>query len=309
MRYLSDASHKLPCLDPWFITGLVDAEGCFRISIIKDTRTKTGWQVFCNFQIDLHIRDLTLLQQIQTYFGGYGGIYTKTGGVGYIYKISSLSHITEVIIPHFDLFPLKSDKLADFMLFKLIIAKIQLKEHLTLEGVKDIVAIRASLNKGLSDELKASFPNVTPYPRFVRTSYHLIPNPYWMAGFVSGEGCFYVGVKKSPNYKTGYQVVLEFSVSQHSRDEQLLIGFISFFGCGKFNSNNRWVTFRVHKFIDVQSKIIPFFQQYKIVGCKLADFQDFIRIAELVKEKGHLNDKGLAEIQKIKEGMNNGRYE
>jgi hypothetical protein len=64
------------------------------------------------------------------------------------------------------------------MLFKLIIAKIQLKEHLTLEGVKDIVAIRASLNKGLSDELKASFPNVTPYPRFVRTSDHLIPNPY-----------------------------------------------------------------------------------------------------------------------------------
>jgi hypothetical protein len=88
VRYLSDTSHKLPSLDPWFITGLVDAEGCFRTSIIKDTRTKTGWQVVCNFQIDLHIRDLTLLQQIQTYFGGYGGIYTKTGGVGYTYKIS-----------------------------------------------------------------------------------------------------------------------------------------------------------------------------------------------------------------------------
>jgi hypothetical protein len=50
-----------------------------------------------------------------------------------------------------------------------------------------------------------------------------------MAGFVSGEGCFYVGVKKSSNYKIGYQVVLEFSVSQHRRDEQLLKGFISFF--------------------------------------------------------------------------------
>jgi hypothetical protein len=139
-----------------------------------------------------------------------------------------------------------------------------------------------------------------------------------MAGFVSGEGCFYVGVKKSSNYKTGYQVVLEFSVSQHRRDEQLLNpggdaehGFISFFDCGKFNSysNISWATFRVHKFIDVQSKIIPFFQQYKIVGLKLEDFKDFIRIAEIVKEKGHLNDKGLAEIQKIKVGMNKGRYE
>lgn len=229
VRYFSDTSHKLQSLDPWFITGLVDAEGCFRISIMKNTKNKTGWQVAYNFQIDLHIRDYTLLQQIQTYFGGYGGIYTKQRGEGYTYKISSLSQITEVIIPHFDLFPLKSEKLADFMLFKLILEKIQLKQHLTMEGVKEIVAIRASLNKGLSDELKASFPNITPYPRFVRTSSLLITNPHWMAGFVSGEGCFYVGVKKSSNYKIGYQVVLEFSVSQHRRDEQLLKGFISFF--------------------------------------------------------------------------------
>ncbi len=45
------------------------------------------------------------------------------------------------------------------------------------------------------------------------------------------------------------------------------------------------------------------------MGLKLEDFKDFIRIAEIVKEKGHLNDKGLAEIQKIKVGMNKGRYE
>jgi hypothetical protein len=30
------------------------------------------------------------------------------------------------------------------MLFKSIIEKIQLKEHLTMEGIKDVVALRAS---------------------------------------------------------------------------------------------------------------------------------------------------------------------
>jgi|SRR5690606_17451462 len=111
------------------------------------------------------------------------------GGVGYTYKVSSLSHITEVIIPHFDLFPLKSDKLADFMLFKSIIEKIQLKEHLTMEGIKDVVALRASLNKGLSEELKASFPDVTPYPRFVRSSSHLTPLVEWQ-GLYQERGVF-----------------------------------------------------------------------------------------------------------------------
>lgn len=38
-------------------------------------------------------------------------------------------------------------------------------EHLTIEGLRRIIAIRASMNKGLSDELKKAFPNVTPVSR------------------------------------------------------------------------------------------------------------------------------------------------
>jgi len=34
-----------------------------------------------------------------------------------------------------------------------------------LEGLQKIVAIRASLNKGLTDNLKAAFPNIIPVPR------------------------------------------------------------------------------------------------------------------------------------------------
>jgi len=36
------------------------------------------------------------------------------------------------------------------------------KEHLTLEGLRQIVAIRASMNRGLSEELKLAFPDVVP---------------------------------------------------------------------------------------------------------------------------------------------------
>lgn len=38
-------------------------------------------------------------------------------------------------------------------------------EHLTMEGVEKIVAIRGSINLGLSEELKNSFPTITPVPR------------------------------------------------------------------------------------------------------------------------------------------------
>ena len=42
---------------------------------------------------------------------------------------------------------------------------IERREHLSLEGLRQIVAIRASMNRGLSDELSAAFPDVVPVVR------------------------------------------------------------------------------------------------------------------------------------------------
>jgi hypothetical protein len=38
-------------------------------------------------------------------------------------------------------------------------------EHLTVEGIQKIVSIKASMNNGLSDLLKNSFPNIIPVQR------------------------------------------------------------------------------------------------------------------------------------------------
>jgi hypothetical protein len=42
---------------------------------------------------------------------------------------------------------------------------IQNKKHLTADGLKEIVSIKASMNLGLSESLKAVFPNVIPVSR------------------------------------------------------------------------------------------------------------------------------------------------
>lgn len=55
-------------LDPNLITGFTDAEGCFMISIYKNKiYDETKWRVQASFQIELHIRDLDLLLQIQSF--------------------------------------------------------------------------------------------------------------------------------------------------------------------------------------------------------------------------------------------------
>jgi len=77
------------------------------------------------------------------------------------YRVASLKDLNAIIIPHFDKYPLLhlrnekqmliTQKKADFNLFKKIIDLINNKEHLTLEGLHKILAIKGSLNLGLSE--------------------------------------------------------------------------------------------------------------------------------------------------------------
>ena len=80
----------------------------------------------------------------------------------YIYKIVK---DLGVIIEHFDKYPLITQKLADYILFKKAIELIKQKEHLTKEGLQKFAGIKASLNSGLSANLKAAFPDIIPAPK------------------------------------------------------------------------------------------------------------------------------------------------
>jgi hypothetical protein len=69
------------------------------------------------------------------------------------------------IFDHFNKYSLITQKKADFVLFKQALDLINNKEHLTIQGLKKLVAFKASLNLGLSLELTKSFPTIVPVPR------------------------------------------------------------------------------------------------------------------------------------------------
>jgi LAGLIDADG endonuclease len=53
-------------------------------------------------------------------------------------------------------------------------------------------------------------------------------------------------------------------------------------------------------------KIIPFFEKYLILGNKSLDFEDFKKVANIIKNKEHLTSDGFNNILNIKSGMNRG---
>ena len=302
---LVDFKKKQPTLNinPWFLTGFIDGEGCFLISIYKDNRNSTGWRVQLWFKIGLHIKDQDVLKEIRNYLG-VGCLSVRGSKVFefYAFSIEDLS----VIINHFDKYPLLTQKLVDFEFFKLAFNIVINKEHLTQEGLKKLVAIKASMNReNISDGLKSAFPNITPVTRsFVSKK---ITDPNWVAGFISGEGCFMIKILKSSSNRTGIQIIFVLQITQHIRDDFLMSSLIEFFGCGKTYRRNNAVDFRVTKFTDVTGKIIPFLIKYPIIGAKYQDYLDWCAAVKLMENKEHLTFKGLNKIKIIKEGINTGR--
>ena len=108
----------------------------------------------------MHEIDRTLMEKIQEFFGGIGYISKPNNNLTVEFRVSTLNDIANVIIPHFDKYPLLTKKQADYILFKEIILLLLNKEHSTLEGIKKIVNIKASLNTGLTEILKEFFPDI-----------------------------------------------------------------------------------------------------------------------------------------------------
>ena len=290
-------------LDPNFVSGFVDGEGSFSVTFIKDKYYKSGWQIKTSFSIGLHKKDLALLEEIKNHFG-VGGI-SKKGVNGIQYYVNSPKDLL-VIENHLNNYPLLTQKQVDFNLFKSILDLIRRKEHLTSEGLNEIVSCKAIMNKGLTSTLEEAFLDVTIKERPVIT-YSGNLSPGRLAGFTSAEGSFLIRVLNSSNHKLHKKVQLEFNLSQHARDEELMKAIANYFGAGSVYLNRNAFVYRVVNFTELTDKILPIFKDNLIQGIKYFDYLDFLKAVNIIKAKKHLTLEGLEEIQKIKNGMNSRR--
>lgn len=161
--------------NPLFITGLVDAEGSFIAQVVKYDSRKLGYIVLVSFELALNVKDRLLLNILQETLGNVGNIYYNPQDNTYKYKVSNLEGLINFVIPHFQKYPLLTQKRVDFELFVKIIQIINRKEHLTIKGLQEIINLKASLNLGLPRKLLDTF-KVVPVerPKFDLT---FIPDP------------------------------------------------------------------------------------------------------------------------------------
>lgn len=98
-----------------YVSGLVDGEGSFGASV-KYREDRDRWNFSPRFTLGLRIDDKPILEWLKKYFG-CGGIDDdwQAASPRSLFRICGLYDIMSRVLPHFDAFPLRAKKKADYM--------------------------------------------------------------------------------------------------------------------------------------------------------------------------------------------------
>ena len=134
-----------PALNPWFVSGLVEGEGCFTVSFSFRKRLKVGIETRPSFSLSLNQRDLALLRQVHAYFG-CGAIRYSRSDRTYKYESRSISDLTRRVVPHFEQYPLVGVKKNDFIIFSEVCRKVRANAHLNPNILRSIIEMAYEMN-------------------------------------------------------------------------------------------------------------------------------------------------------------------
>lgn len=202
-------------LDPYFVTGLTEAEGSFSIVKNRDPRAKYGMTVSLRFKITMLVNETILLKKVQAFFGvGSINIDEKYGTIDYLVrdKIS-----LKVIKNHFIKYPLRGSKFLDFEDFKQALELMEQNLHRSEEGLNLLVSLSDNMNS-----LRKDFSKMPPV-HTMKDSLEFIPmNGNYINGFIAGDGCLFLKTKS--NFGS-----MGIQISQHTINISILREMLDFF--------------------------------------------------------------------------------
>ncbi len=132
-------------LNQWYVTGLVEGEGCFSVSFSLRSKLKVKIETRPSFSISLNKRNLELIKDLKNFFG-CGGIRFSKSDRTYKFEVRSISDLLKKVIPHFDEYPLVGEKKKDFEIFKKICTMVRSNLHLSKKHLSEIIQLAYCMN-------------------------------------------------------------------------------------------------------------------------------------------------------------------
>ncbi len=291
-------------LSPQWVTGIIDSEGNFSVSI-QETNNKPKVSLALKVTQKEHSKGILL--DLKNYFG-CGNIYIDNKKENaYKFSVNKIEDILTKVIPHLDNYPLLTSKNLDYLDFKKV--ALLMKDKVHLEDVKVIQVIKKNMNNSRSFEERWSY---------LKSCEPIKLNNEWVKAFIDGEGSFQFGISNTVNRGKPYlSLAPTLEVAQSNHDVLLLNALVQFFGCGylkpKYDiydldavKNSRIV----NRFIINQHSVVTeFLDKYPLFTRKYLDYLDWKTLIQLKAERAQDTVEGLIKMKEIKAHMNKGRGE
>lgn len=233
-------------INPWWITGIIDSEGKFIINYNKKTK-----KFSFSFKVVQDYKSLIILKYLVKYFlvGSVTLDYSKLEG--YKYVVSNKKDIIDIIIPHFDLYPLQGSKYLDFLDFKKCIL---LMEQDSSTNIDLVLQIKKTINRSRSFEERWHYLKEKPFNL----------KPEWIQAFINGAGSFQYRIDQIFIWKHGHAVfdpILEIPFPTH--DIFLLKAIINFFSMGYIKP--KYIIFSLKESKKSRRTCLAIFNNYQII--------------------------------------------
>ena len=133
-----------------WVVGFVDGEGCFSCSIYANHKMTLRWQVRPAFDVVQGESSRDALEELARFFG-CGKIYRNRRRDNHRedllrYNVYRLEDLRTRIVPFFRENPLRTSKRENFEKFVRIVELMELRRHLSVEGVIEIAEIIQTMN-------------------------------------------------------------------------------------------------------------------------------------------------------------------
>ncbi|MBI2414853.1 LAGLIDADG family homing endonuclease [candidate division WWE3 bacterium] len=152
--------NNIPSEFGYYISGFVDGEGSFNISLRRNGDYKVGWQVVLSFNVSQ--KDRTMLSIMKNYLD-CGIIKQRSIDNLYSYDVTNPSAIINRIISFFSQYKFLSEsKNRNFSIFRKAAELMFSNAHLNNEGLYKILLLREDINTGRGRTRKYSIYDVFP---------------------------------------------------------------------------------------------------------------------------------------------------
>lgn len=254
-------------LNPMWVTGISDGEGNFSANIQKGVNSP---KVALTFKIDQKEDSAGILYDIARYFNCGKVVLDNRGFKSF--KVTKLTDIVNVIIPHFDIYPLVTSKQLNFLAFKEIALILDNKSNGLDNYLNRIEAIISNMNS------RRSF-----LEKWTHLSKSLLTalSPHWIQAFIDGEGSFQFGIADRISRGSKYVATTPtLEIAQNTHDVKVLDLIKQYFDAGyikpKFDITSLEDAMSVRsvsRFVLRDSdKIIQFVDQYPMLTRKHEDY-------------------------------------